>query len=374
MDFDDLLGAHGAALDASIPRCGTTTGTSGGTSWWTSTRTRTRPSTGWLAAPRPRATATCASWATPTSRSTGCAAPTSATSSTSSATSRDAGSCASSRTTARRARSSRSRPRSSPTTRPRKDKSALDRERAGRAGPLLPREGRGRGGRVGRARRGSARGPRACGLAEIGVFYRTNAQSARPGGRLPPHGVPYHIVGSVRVLRAQGGQGRCSPTCACALNPADDLAFTRAHRRHAAARHRRRPRSSGSPRSPQPTASRCWSRAAAGGRRRCPARRARALREFAALRGAGGGLARRARPLGERVSAVDRRRRPPRGAARASGPPRRRAGSRTWTSCAWPRAQFERARGPGRARGVPGLGGAHSPTWTSWASRGPPSR
>ena len=65
------------------------------------------------------------------------------------------------------------------------------------------------------------------GLAEIGVFYRTNAQSRVLEDAFRTSGIPYHIVGSVRFYERKEVKDALA-YLRLALNPADDLAFTRA--------------------------------------------------------------------------------------------------------------------------------------------------
>jgi ATP-dependent DNA helicase UvrD/PcrA len=65
------------------------------------------------------------------------------------------------------------------------------------------------------------------GLAEIAVFYRTNAQSRVLEDAFRGLGLPYHIVGSVRFYERKEVKDALA-YLRLALNPDDDLAFTRA--------------------------------------------------------------------------------------------------------------------------------------------------
>jgi DNA helicase-2/ATP-dependent DNA helicase PcrA len=65
------------------------------------------------------------------------------------------------------------------------------------------------------------------GLAEIAVFYRTNAQSRVLEDAFRDLGLPYHIVGSVRFYERKEVKDALA-YLRLALNPDDDLAFTRA--------------------------------------------------------------------------------------------------------------------------------------------------
>jgi ATP-dependent DNA helicase UvrD/PcrA len=65
------------------------------------------------------------------------------------------------------------------------------------------------------------------GLAEIAVFYRTNAQSRVLEDAFRGLGLPYHIVGSVRFYERKEVKDALA-YLRLALNPGDDLAFTRA--------------------------------------------------------------------------------------------------------------------------------------------------
>jgi DNA helicase-2/ATP-dependent DNA helicase PcrA len=65
------------------------------------------------------------------------------------------------------------------------------------------------------------------GLAEIAVFYRTNAQSRVLEDAFRGLGLPYHIVGSVRFYERREVKDALA-YLRLALNPNDDLAFTRA--------------------------------------------------------------------------------------------------------------------------------------------------
>jgi len=65
------------------------------------------------------------------------------------------------------------------------------------------------------------------GLAEVAVFYRTNAQSRVLEDAFRGLGLPYHIVGSVRFYERKEVKDALA-YLRLALNPDDDLAFTRA--------------------------------------------------------------------------------------------------------------------------------------------------
>jgi DNA helicase-2/ATP-dependent DNA helicase PcrA len=139
------------------------------------------------------------------------------------------------------------------------------------------------------------------GLAEIGIFYRTNAQSRVLEDAFRTAGVPYHIVGSVRFYERKEVKDALA-YLRLALNPADDLAFTRAIATP--------PRGIG-----KATLTRLAEIAEQDGvsllvASTLPAAAAlagkapRALREFATVRERVAGLLAEPRPLGERVSAA----------------------------------------------------------------------
>jgi DNA helicase-2/ATP-dependent DNA helicase PcrA len=139
------------------------------------------------------------------------------------------------------------------------------------------------------------------GLAEIGVFYRTNAQSRVLEDAFRAQGVPYHIVGSVRFYERKEVKDALA-YLRLALNPGDDLAYTRAIATP--------PRGIG-----KATLARLAEIAEHDGvsllvASTLPAAAAlagkapRALREFATVRDRVAGVLAEPRPLGERISAA----------------------------------------------------------------------
>jgi DNA helicase-2/ATP-dependent DNA helicase PcrA len=139
------------------------------------------------------------------------------------------------------------------------------------------------------------------GLAEIGVFYRTNAQSRVLEDAFRTAGVPYHIVGSVRFYERKEVKDALA-YLRLALNPADDLAYTRAIGTP--------PRGIG-----KATLARLAEIAEHDGVSllvastlpaavALPGKASRALREFATVRERVAGLLAEPRPLSERVSAA----------------------------------------------------------------------
>src|SRR5262249_36194949 len=65
------------------------------------------------------------------------------------------------------------------------------------------------------------------GLEAMAIFYRTNAQSRVLEDAIRAVGLPYHIVGSVRFYARREVKDALA-YLRLALNPSDDLAFTRA--------------------------------------------------------------------------------------------------------------------------------------------------
>jgi DNA helicase-2/ATP-dependent DNA helicase PcrA len=138
-------------------------------------------------------------------------------------------------------------------------------------------------------------------FSDIAVFYRTNAQSRVLEDALRRAGIPYVIVGSVRFYERKEVKDALA-YLRLALNPADDLAFTRAIATP--------PRGIG-----KATLARLAEIAEHEGvsllvASTLPAvgalagKAPRALREFATVRERVAGLLAEARPLGERVSAA----------------------------------------------------------------------
>ncbi|HLE44520.1 MAG TPA: UvrD-helicase domain-containing protein, partial [Methylomirabilota bacterium] len=139
------------------------------------------------------------------------------------------------------------------------------------------------------------------GLDQVAVFYRTNAQSRVLEDAFRAVGLPYHIVGSVRFYERKEVKDTLS-YLRLAINPQDDLAFTRAI---------------GVP--PRGIGKQTLARLAELGERERlsllaagagPAagtiggKAGRTLRDFAALRERLAALLGEARPLAERVSAL----------------------------------------------------------------------
>ncbi len=138
-------------------------------------------------------------------------------------------------------------------------------------------------------------------LDGIAVFYRTNAQSRVLEDAFRALGLPYRIVGSVRFYERKEVKDALA-YLRLAINPDDDLAFTRAVGMP--------PRGIGKAtlaRLAEAAAGRGRSLAAASAEPEVAAvggKAARALAEFAALRTRLAALVGEARPLAERVAAV----------------------------------------------------------------------
>jgi DNA helicase-2/ATP-dependent DNA helicase PcrA len=139
------------------------------------------------------------------------------------------------------------------------------------------------------------------GLDEVAVFYRTNAQSRVLEDAFRTLGLPYHIVGSVRFYERKEVKDALA-YLRLALNPNDDLAFTRAiavpPRGIGKATLGRLAEIAEHEGVSLLVASTLPAAAAIGGKA------GRALKDFATLRERVAGLVGEARPLAERVSAA----------------------------------------------------------------------
>jgi DNA helicase-2/ATP-dependent DNA helicase PcrA len=139
------------------------------------------------------------------------------------------------------------------------------------------------------------------GLDEVAVFYRTNAQSRVLEDAFRTLGLPYHIVGSVRFYERKEVKDALA-YLRLALNPQDDLAFTRAigmpPRGVGRATLGRLAEIAVRERLPLSAAAAGPAAAEIGGKA------GRTLREFAGLRERLAGLLAGAGPLAERVSAL----------------------------------------------------------------------